>query len=80
MKINIFWIAGNVIFDLKTGAKSDVLMLVNSEKDASTFNNNDADAYLNFVAVRVPNVTWSKEPSRLRDGESQFVIKGVQHV
>jgi hypothetical protein len=76
---NVFWIAGNILFDLATGRKSDVLMLVNSENDASVFSQVDAEAYVQFVRSRAPNVRWSVEPSRMPDRSGLYVIKGVQN-
>lgn len=75
---NVFWIAGNILFDLTTGKKSDVLMLVNSEADASLFTKADGEAYVQFVAARATNVRWTVEPSRLPDRSGLYVIKGVQ--
>jgi hypothetical protein len=76
---NTFWIAGNILFDLNTGKKTDVLMLVNHEVEASFFKRVDADAYRDFVAARAPNITWIVEATNLR-GSGMFVIKGVQNV
>ena len=75
---NVFWIAGNVLFDLATGKKSDVLMLVNSEADASVFSKADAEAYVQFVASRATNIRWVVEPTQMR-GSGLYVIKGVQN-
>jgi hypothetical protein len=75
---NTFWVSGNIIFDLETGKKTEVLMLVSAEDDASTFNDRDADGYLDFVKRRTRSIAWTKEPSNERPG--MFVIKGVQNV
>jgi hypothetical protein len=76
---NTFWIAANITFDLKTGEKKDILMLVNHEIDATFFNRQDADLYYVFVTARAPNLIWSVAPSSVR-GKGWFVIQGVQNV
>jgi hypothetical protein len=75
---NTFWVAANVLFDLETGRTTDVLLLVNTEKDATTFTPEDADTYFSFVQRRRPKLQWSLEASRERPG--MRVIKGVQIV
>jgi hypothetical protein len=87
---NTFYIAANIIFDLGTGESKQVLMLVNKVADASIFNAEDAQNYVNFVKVRAPKIIWSIEPLNppqphlpfLRPyGElEKFIIKGVQYV
>lgn len=74
----VFWISGNLIFDLRTGTKSDVFLLAYKEQDASTFPLADAQVYLGFVQERTRDVdiTWTVEKSSERPTE--FVIKGVQ--
>lgn len=75
---NTFWIAANITFDLKTGEKKDILMLVNHEIDATFFTREDADLYYTFVTVRAQNIIWSVEPTNLR-GKGLFVIRGIQN-
>jgi hypothetical protein len=76
---NTFWIAANITFDLGTGEKKEILMLVNHEIDATFLRRKDADAYFQFVATRATNIVWSVEPTNLR-GAEWFVIRGVQNV
>jgi hypothetical protein len=81
--VNTFWVAANVMFDLGTGEKKEILLLVNKVEDATVFTEYDAERYLQFVAVRASNITWSVE--RLATGHNlqrlgRFVIKGLQHV
>jgi hypothetical protein len=77
---NTFWIAANIIFDIATGNKSEVLMLVNHEGDATFFTQKDADTYFGFIAARAPNIVWSIDTTRLRGKGDLFVIRGVQNV
>ncbi len=76
---NTFWIAANITFDLGTGEKKEILMLVNHEIDATFFKKADADNYKAFVERRATNITWSVDESNLR-GKGLFVIRGVQNV
>jgi hypothetical protein len=39
---NTFWIAANVMFDLGTGEKKEILLLVNKVEDATVFTMQDA--------------------------------------
>jgi hypothetical protein len=75
---NILWVAANIIFDLETGKKTEVLLLASREDDATTFKEEDAPTYLEFVKRRAPHIEWSKEGSKERPG--MYVIKGVQNV
>jgi len=81
---NTFYIAANIIFDLGTGEKKEVLMLVNKEIDATFFKKANADAYKAFVETRATtsttNITWSVEKTMLRGTGDLYVIKGVQYV
>lgn len=79
--VNTFWIAANIIFDLKTGETKDVLTLVNHEIDATFFRREDADLYYSFVTGRTAqkNIQWTIDSSNLR-GQGWFVIRGVQNV
>lgn len=87
---NTFYIAANIIFDL-TGDTKDVLMLVNKAEDASAFNSQEAQKWLNFVKQRARGIVWSIEqvsPSPQLFGAPlfqpeqplRFIIKGVQYV
>jgi hypothetical protein len=76
---NTFWIAANIVFDLRTGERKDVLTLVNHEIDATFFTESDALNYKNFVQSRADDIQWFVEQTRLR-GPSKFVIRGVQNV
>jgi hypothetical protein len=81
--VNIFWVAANVMFDLGTGEKKEILLLVNKVEDATVFTEQDAQNYLAFVSRRATNIVWSVE--RLTIGNKlqrlgRFVIKGVQYV
>jgi len=76
---NVFWIGGNVLFDLNTGATSEVLLFVYREEDASTFTIMSAKAYLQFVSQRTPKtarINWSIEAASKR--RDFFVIRGEQ--
>ncbi len=77
---NTFWIAANIIFDLGTGEKKEILTLVNHEIDATFFKKVDADNYKAFVERRAINITWSVDPTNLRGRGDLFVIRGVQSV
>jgi len=79
---NTFYIAANILFDIGTGEKKEVLMLVNHEIDATFFKKADADAYKEFVARRTTNneITWSVDQTRLRGTGDLYVIRGVQYV
>jgi len=71
------------MFDLGTGEKKEILLLVNKVEDATVFTEQDAQRYVQFVAVRASNIAWSVE--RLTIGHNlqrlgRFVIKGVQYV
>jgi hypothetical protein len=81
--VNAFWVAANIMFDLETGAKKQILLLVNRVEDATVFTLEDAQNYLAFVSRRATNIHWSVE--QLTTGHNlerlgRFVIKGVQHV
>jgi hypothetical protein len=78
--INTFWIAANIIFDLATGEKKDILTLVNHEIDATFFKQADAVNYKSFVELRASNLKWSVDPTNLRGRGDLFVIRGVQNV
>jgi len=67
------------LFDLQTGKTTQVLLLVYRAEDASTFNKQDAEAYLSFVQARATNIAWSiqRSPSV---GDGRFVIRGEQNV
>jgi hypothetical protein len=78
---NVFWIGANILFDTRTGATNQVLMLVYREDDASTFTQDDAKSYLSFVESRAAQITkidWSIQRSIRRPGF--FVIRGEQYV
>jgi hypothetical protein len=77
---NTFWIAANIIFDLGTGEKKEILTLVNHEIDATFLKRKDAELYFNFVSVRATNIIWSIDSTRLRGQGDLFVIRGVQNV
>jgi hypothetical protein len=76
---NTFWLAANILFDLGTGKRTDVLTLVNQEIDASVFQKSVAEGFLNFVATRSPEIRWAVEPTNLR-GSGLYVIRGMQNV
>jgi hypothetical protein len=81
--VNTFWVAANVMFDLGTGEKKEILLLVNKVQDATVFTEQDAQNYAHFVSARASNIVWSVE--RLTIGHNlerlgRFVIKGVQYV
>jgi hypothetical protein len=75
---NTFWITGNILFDLETGKRTDVLMLTSSEGDATTFTESDADNYKSFIERRANIIQWAVMPSTQSPGK--FVIRGVQNV
>ncbi len=77
---NTFWVAANILFDLGTGEKKEVLMLVNHEADATFFKKADVDTYKAFVERRAANIVWAVEPTNLRGRIGEyFVIKGMQN-
>jgi len=56
---NTFWIAANIIFDLKNGDSRQVLMLVNTVEAASIFTTQrEALTALSFVQARATNIQW----------------------
>jgi hypothetical protein len=75
--INNFWIGANILFNLETGLTNQVLLLVNREKDATIFNEQDANTYFNFVRSRATNIRWFVEKSIER--ADMFVIRGEQN-
>jgi hypothetical protein len=80
---NTFWVAANIMFDLGTGEKKEILLMVNKVEDATVFTEQDAQRYFQFVAARASNIGWSVE--RLTTSHNlqrlgRFVIKGVQNV
>jgi hypothetical protein len=75
---NVFWIGANILFDLGTGATSQVLLLVYREEDASTFTKQQADLYLSFVKARGAHIVWEIKSSTVR--RELFVIRGEQDV
>jgi hypothetical protein len=74
---NVFWIAGNIIFDLNTGETKNVLMLVNREADATVFAQMDAQNYFSFVSSRAPSVQWFLDPPTPQRPQG-WVIRGMQ--
>ncbi len=75
---NNLWVAANILFDLETGKKTEVLLLAPREADATYFSKADAELYMNFVKQRARNIEWTIYPTNQRPG--MFVIQGVQHV
>jgi hypothetical protein len=75
---NTFWVAANILFDLETGKKTEVLLLVNREGDASYFTRGEAETFKGFVERRATNINWYIDPTNQRTG--RFVVRGVQHV
>jgi hypothetical protein len=83
MPQNTFWIAANIMFDLETGKTKQILLLVNRQEDATFFNSEVAQNYLNFVKQRAGGIVWVIEPLDmpvLPIEQQRFVIKGVQYV
>jgi hypothetical protein len=81
--VNTFWVAANIMFELGTGEKKEVLLMVNKVEDATVFTEQEVQRYFQFVAARASNIAWSVE--RLTTGHNlqrlgRFVIKGVQNV
>jgi hypothetical protein len=74
---NTLWIAANVLLDIQTGEKKEVLMFVNHEIEATFFKEADANLYKDFAAKRIPTMTFKVESTNLR-GPNLFVIRGVQ--
>jgi hypothetical protein len=75
---NIFWIAANIIFDLGTGATTQVLMLVNRESDATIFQTEqEAQTYFSFVSLRSPHLQWFIDPPTPIKPQG-WVIRGMQ--
>jgi hypothetical protein len=77
MAFERFFIAANIILDLETGGKKDVLMLVNSEGDASYFRKEEVESIFQFVKVRLTDITWKISPTNQRT--NRFIIEGMQH-
>jgi hypothetical protein len=75
---NTFYLAANIMFDLDTGKKTNVLLLANSEGDATYFTEPDARSYMAFVQGRSPEIKWTITRSNQR--LDMYVIKGVQNV
>ena len=79
-----FWVAGDVLINTATGATQEVLRLVHSSSEASTFGEQTATNVMNFVASRVNNlqsrnpVKFEIEPSEVPQG--LWVIHGIQGV
>lgn len=77
---NQFWIAANIIFDVSTGDRRNVLMLVNRPDDATVFPSEaDARRYFMFVTPRAPEIQWSLEPPNPQRPQG-WVIRGLQSV
>jgi hypothetical protein len=74
---NTFWVAANILFDLETGKKTEVLLLVNREGDATYFTRADAETFKGFVERRATNIHWYIDSTNQRTG--MFVIRGVQN-
>ena len=74
------------MFELGTGEKKEILLMVNKVEDATVFTEQEVQRYFQFVAARASNIAWSVE--RLTIGHigrklqrlGRFVIKGVQYV
>ena len=77
---NTFWIAANIIFDMRSGQTSQVLMLVNRPDDAAVFQTKEeAEKYLLFVQLRAQHIAWTLEqPTPQRP--LGYLIRGVQTV
>jgi hypothetical protein len=75
---NIFYAAANILIDLETGKTTQVMMLANSQDEATLFNETEVRDYLSFIERRVPNIKWSPIPSHRQP--SMFVIRGEQTV
>jgi len=86
--VNTFWIATNIMFDINSGEKREILLLADKAKDAAVFTHDDAAKYCSFVKAREPNIEWSIEPSAMPTAlirrphvyGAQYVIKGVKKV
>ena len=74
---NTFWIGANIIFDLETGATRQVLMLVNREFDATSFEEKEANTILAFVKQRAAHITWSLDKPTAQRPQG-YLIRGVQ--
>jgi len=75
---NTFWIEANIILDLGTGERRDVLMLASNERDASIFQTEElARNYLEFVANRAKDVQWFLDPPTPQRPQG-WLIRGVQ--
>ena len=75
---NQFWVAANIILDLGTGGRSNVLMLVSNEREATVFDLiNDATTYFEFVKRKAPEIYWSLEPPTPQRPQG-YIIRGVQ--
>lgn len=83
--VNHFWVGGDIVIALATGATQEVLRLVHSKVEASTFGRATAANVMSFVESRVnsrqgnnPVVKFTVEPSETPRG--LWVIHGVQEV
>lgn len=79
-RTNVFWVAANILFDMNTGKRTDVLMLVSRETDATIFNTEqEATGYLAFIQHRAQHIQWFLDaPTPQRP--LGWVIRGVQTV
>jgi hypothetical protein len=94
MAQNTFWVAANIMFDIRSGETREILLLANKAEDATVFTKEDADRYYNFVTLRAANlirntyIVWSIEPvttiphvlNLTPPSQRRYVIKGVQNV
>jgi hypothetical protein len=82
--VNEFWVAGDFVITLATGASQDVLRLATSATDASVFGLKTATNIKAFVESRVnsrgrsPAVKFEVVPSERPQG--LWIIHGVQEV
>ena len=80
--VNEFWVAGDFVVTLATGASQDVLRLATSAGDASAFGHQTATNIMQFVSSRInsrgrePVVKFEVVPSERPQG--LWIIHGVQ--
>jgi len=82
---NDFWVAGDFVITLQTGATQEVLRLVHSPDEASCFGSSTAETIREFVDRRVnsrpgknPPVIFEVEASTRPQG--LWIVHGIQEV
>ncbi len=82
---NHFWVAGDFQITLATGATQEVLHLVHTKEEASTFGHQTATNIKEFVSSRInsrqgKNSVIKFELERSESAQGLWVIHGIQEV